>query len=46
MRHFQPGQGRNEMGYCATTENMYVCRTAAFLARPIIALHAAVDLHS
>ena len=46
MRQFQPGQGRNKVSDRAATENMYVHRTAGFLASPIIAVHAAVDLHS
>ena len=34
-----------EMSDCVTGENTYVCRMAAFLARPIIDLCAVVDLH-
>ena len=35
-----------KMSNRATTENTYVCRMAAFLARPVTDLHAVVDLHS
>ena len=44
---FSVDKKETEMSDCVTGENTYICRMAAFLARPIIDLCAVVglDLH-
>ena len=42
---FSVDKKETEMSDCVTGENTYMCRMAAFLARPIINLRAVVDLH-
>ena len=43
---FSMDKEETKMSNRVTTENMYVRRMAAFLARPVTYLHAVVDLHS